>query len=310
MKISVIMPVYNGAKTVKGSIESILTQTYKDLELIIIDDGSTDNSAEIIKSFSDDRIKYYTQKNSGSPAGPRNAAASHSTGEFIALCDQDDIWYPKKLEKQVAAYEKSPNKEKIGIIYTQADFINKEGVKTGLSETPNEGFMDQNTSFKKIISGNFIIACSAIIPLKTIKEFGGFNENLHGNDEYDLWIRISMKYGTYGIAEPLCAWRYTEVGFSVNISKVYLENEKIFKRLLKEMPDSEIVKEGNDRNQNRIVAALILEKNYQAVKEYINSPDFITNNSKAKSLLFCFRISPYFAYKVAKFLQKQGKISL
>jgi hypothetical protein len=237
-------------------------------------------------------------------------ALTHATGELVALCDQDDIWYPKKLAKQVEAFKKSPDKEKIGIIYTQADFIDGEGKKGGLSEKPHEGFLDQTASFRKIVSGNFIIACSAAVPLRIIEELWGFNENLHGNDEYDLWIRISLKYGTLGIAEPLCAWRHTEVNFSSNVSKVYLENEKIFERLLKEMSTNEIVKKGKDRNQNRILAALILEKNYQAVKEYINRPDFITSNSKTKALLLCFKFSPSCTYLIAKYLQNQGKISL
>jgi glycosyltransferase involved in cell wall biosynthesis len=310
MKISVIMPTYNGANTITESIKSILEQTHKDLELIIVDDGSTDNSKEIIKSIIDDRIKYFSQKNSGSPAGPRNLAISHATGELIALCDQDDIWYPEKLKKQVSAYEKSSDRDKIGIIYTQADFIDKEGKKTGLSEKPQEGFIDPEQSFQKIVSGNFIIACSAIFPLRTVKELGGFNENLHGNDEYDLWIRIAKKYGVLGIAEPLCAWRRTGDNFSANISRVYLENEKIFERLLQEMSGNEIIMSGKDRNQNRIISALILEKNYKSVKEYVNSPGFTTSNPKTKVLLLFFKIFPYFAYLVAKFLQKQGKISL
>ena len=98
--ISVIIPVYNREKTVKKAIDSVLAQTWKDMEIIVIDDGSTDKSAEVIKSIKDARIKYIYQKNAGACAA-RNHGLDLATGDIIAFHDSDDVWHKDKLEKQL-----------------------------------------------------------------------------------------------------------------------------------------------------------------------------------------------------------------
>lgn len=100
--VSIITPCYNASLYIKDTIESVLNQTYENWELLVIDDCSTDNSAEIIKSYRDKRIRYYkTEKPSGSPALPRNIGIANSFGQYIAFLDSDDIWYPTKLESQL-----------------------------------------------------------------------------------------------------------------------------------------------------------------------------------------------------------------
>ena len=103
--ISVIVPTYNRADLISETIESILNQTYKYFELIIVDDGSTDNTEEVIRKFKDSRIKYIKTDNWGGPARPRNTGIKKTKGEYIAFCDDDDIWLPKKLEKQIRVFK-------------------------------------------------------------------------------------------------------------------------------------------------------------------------------------------------------------
>ncbi len=98
--VSVILPVYNGEQFVARAIESVLNQTYKELELIVVDDGSSDNSLDVVQSYADSRLKVLTKENGG-PASARNFGIQHCSGEYVALIDQDDLWYPKKLEKQL-----------------------------------------------------------------------------------------------------------------------------------------------------------------------------------------------------------------
>ncbi len=108
-KVSVIIPTYNRADLLPRAIDSVLNQTYRDLELIIVDDGSTDNTKEIVEKYQkkDERIKYLWEENSGGPARPYNLALKQCQGEFIAFLDSDDVWLPEKLERQINFIEKN-----------------------------------------------------------------------------------------------------------------------------------------------------------------------------------------------------------
>jgi len=311
MKVSVLMAVYNGGQTLRETIESILAQTHHDLEILAVDDGSTDDSAQIIKSFVDPRIKYFKIKNSGSPAAPRNYAIKNSSGEIFALCDQDDIWYPEKIEKQLKKYEQSKFRDKIGIIHCRADYIDGVGQKIGESEKTKEGFIEQESAFREMVFGNYIRACSAIIPKDIIKEIGNFNEKLHGNDEYDLWIRITEKYGTLGLSEKLCAWRRFDQSYSINVSRVYEENEKIFAQFEKKQGyNSELIKIGHGKNINRVMVAAILEGNKERAIKFAQKAKGYPVSLKGKIVSFFALTSYTTTEKVLKFYQKKGKISL
>lgn len=307
MKVSAILAVYNGEKTLKETIGSILNQTYKGLELIVVDDGSTDKSAEIIKSIKDPRIKYFYQKNSGSPSAPRNLAIKKSTGDFIALCDQDDVWYPEKLEKQMAMVESLENENEVGVVISSADLL---GNKFKENIVPRSGFVSAGDFFVELMQGNFITTCSAIIPKKVIEAVGDFDESQVGVDDYDLWIRISEKYGYLALSEKLCAWRYGGDSLSASKHKLYLENEKIFARLEKEMPESEQVKIGHGRNLNRIMTAAILEDNNDLAQEYAERAHNYPVSTKGKVVSFLYRYFPKFITSYLKNAEKRGKISL
>ena len=112
--VSVIMPVYNGASFISKTIESILNQTYKNFELLILDDFSSDNSIEIIKSFKDERIKLFTNKNNAGYIQGLNFLVNRSKGEFIARNDQDDISLPERLDKQLALFKRKPKLSIVG----------------------------------------------------------------------------------------------------------------------------------------------------------------------------------------------------
>ena len=122
--ISVLIPVFGGEKFIARAIESVLGQTYPFVELIIVDDGSPDNSSKIIERYtSDPRISYIRQSNLG-VAAARNAALAIAKGDFIGLCDQDDEWLPQKAEKQIALFEADPS---LGLIHGDVDYIDARG---------------------------------------------------------------------------------------------------------------------------------------------------------------------------------------
>ena len=123
-RISVIIPCYNSEKFIKETMDSVLSQTYRDFEVIVIDDGSKDKTREIIQSFDDERIKYYYKKNGGM-ADARNEGIKLAKGEHIAFLDHDDIWFSDKLELQLSEIEKS---ECIGIVYSGYIEINDKHI--------------------------------------------------------------------------------------------------------------------------------------------------------------------------------------
>lgn len=308
--ISVIMPVYNGQKTVAGSINSILEQTYNNLELIVIDDGSTDKSGEIINNIDDNRLNYKKIKHTGAPTVPRNMALKMAKGDFIAFCDQDDIWYPEKIEKQINAYNNCEQKEKIGIIFCSTDQLNISGEKIGENPAPFDGYLEKEDAFKEIVYGNFITACSAVVPKNVFRKVGLLDTKLHGNDEYDLWLRITNKYGVLAVPEFLCAWLDTGTNFSKDKTKLYRENEKIFNKMLAENPEDKTIKLGYSRNINRIFTSQTLTGDFNKAREYKKRLLKANPSLKARIGAYLFTISPSFTQKLMKYYQDRGKISL
>lgn len=279
-KVSVITPVYNGVITINETIKSILSQSHKNFELIVVDDGSIDNSEKIIKSFKDSRIKYYKIENSGSPARPRNFGIKEATGDFIAFCDQDDVWYKDKLEKQIQAYNSNKNKERIGLIATSANFIDENGSKVGGNYYERDEYINSGKARELLLSSNFITACSSLVPAFVIKEIGFLNENLKGIDDYDYWLRITKKYGVLKIKDPLCAWRKSKSALSANKTDLYSENEKIFKELEKKENNQTVIN-AHTKNLNRIFVSSIIE-NKQGVTGKV-FPDLKKRKLSAKS---------------------------
>ena len=113
-KVSVIIPTYNREATLKRAVESVLNQTYTDFELIIVDDGSTDNTRQLVENIHDDRITYYYVKINSGAAAARNYGIERAEGEYIAFQDSDDYWHSDKLEKQMKVMESNPD---IGFVY-------------------------------------------------------------------------------------------------------------------------------------------------------------------------------------------------
>ena len=189
--VSVIVPTYNRANLISETIESILNQTYKNFELIIVDDGSTDNTEEVIRKFKDSRIKYIKTDNWGGPARPRNTGIKKAKGEYIAFCDDDDIWLPKKLEKQIRVFQIS---NETAMLYTRFKTIEGDVISNKIF--PENGKYKSGNIFKSIYLRN-LIACSGVIVKRSVlDQVGLFNTdpNLIAVEDADLWLRIALKH--------------------------------------------------------------------------------------------------------------------
>ena len=227
-KVSVIIPTYNRAHLVGRAIQSVLDQTYRDFELIIVDDASTDNTEEAIRHFEDKRIVYIRhERNKGAPAA-RNTGIRAARGEYVAFQDSDDEWLPEKLEKQIKAFKTASTE--IGLVYT--GFWRIEGDKRTFSPSPNitpkEGAIHD-----ALLKGNFVGTPSTLVKKECFEKAGMFDEKLPMLEDWELWIRISKCYCFKYIDEALAISYYNpgsvnEQGSLIEAQTLKLMLEKHF----------------------------------------------------------------------------------
>lgn len=208
-KVSVIMSVYNDAAYLKGSIESILKQTYSDFEFLITNDGSTDGSMKILEEYSakDERIKVFNQTNIGLTRTLNNSI-KQANGELIARMDADDISLPNRLARETAFLDNHPN---VAVVSTFAKVINDQGEV--ISEH-RPGL--KNEDIKKLIFFSGQLCHPAVMFRK--KEFlflGGYDENFLYAQDLDLWFKFLAKYTVSNIPDFLFLWRKTASGIGV-----------------------------------------------------------------------------------------------
>jgi len=197
--VSVILPTYNRAKTLERAINSVLTQTYSNLELIVIDDASTDNTEDIVKSFKDNRVIYIKHTSNIGPAGARNTGIKRAVGRYIGFQDSDDEWMPDKLERQVKNLDSSPSGT--GMVYTAFVRVfsnNERKYVPSQRKRKREGFIHF-----ELINGNFIGMPTVLIKKECFDRIGLFDENLPSLEDWELFLRISKYFSISYIDEPL-----------------------------------------------------------------------------------------------------------
>lgn len=220
VKISIIMPVYNREDVVLSSINSILTQTYRHFEFLIVDDASTDKTKNIIGSLRDERIIYIPLRENVGAAAARNIGINKSTSKWIAFHDSDDFWEPNKLEKQVQRIkEDTPS-----IVFTS--FIR---VKDGKQEYIPSSINDRGDNIhKNILFGNFIATPTVLIHKDCLDKYGYFCEEMPRFQDWELWIRLSYSCSFTWIDEPLVKAYYTSESISADTNKLLKAYEMIW----------------------------------------------------------------------------------
>jgi len=204
--VSVIIPTYNKSQYLREAIKSVLNQTYKNIEVIVVDDGSTDNTKEIVESFNDSRIIYIFQENKG-PAIARNTGIKKAQGEYIAFLDSDDLWLKEKLEKQVDFMEKN---SEIGLLGTGCYEVTDKGKIIGKKIFPIKNKILQ----KDLIKYNSFIQSSVMIRKEVFDKVGLYDKSFRESEDYELWLRIAGNYKVRNLAEALTIKRYYREGLS------------------------------------------------------------------------------------------------
>lgn len=212
-KVSVIIPNYNYGRFLKPSIQSVLDQTMKPHEIIVVDDGSTDNSMEMIRSFGES-ITAIKQDNAG-VAAARNKGAEIATGEFLAFLDADDYWHPEKLAKQMLKFSSDPD---VGFVHCGSCYVDENGVPIKDYVVGGEGWIaNELLKFQPVV-----IANTLIVKRSLFSEIGGFdmNRDLHPSEDWDLCYRLSRICKLGFVHEALLYYRQHGSGGHTNIARM------------------------------------------------------------------------------------------
>jgi len=211
--ISVIIPTYNSAEYIEEALGSVFEQTFQDFEIIVVDDGSTDNTAEVLKKYGD-RIRYIYQENNG-PASARNRGIRAARGEYIAFLDADDLWVTTKLEKQVELFSR---RKELGMVTTGACSFDSKGV-FGFSADKRETLMVGDIARNIFLRSN-IGTPTVMVRKEVFDNIGYFEENIRQSEDDNMWIRIASHYDVELIDEALIKVRNHPQRMTLNKSEL------------------------------------------------------------------------------------------
>jgi glycosyltransferase involved in cell wall biosynthesis len=202
-KVSVVIPTYNRENFLHETIESVLAQTYQDFEVIVVDDGSTDNTRELISAFP---VRYFYQENQG-VAAALNKGAELSRGEYIAFLGSDDVWLRYILEKEVEVLDKYPE---VGLVYGQFNMMDESGTTykvKGSTFMNSSGIVNRQDQIRELLFLCRIFPSVALMRRSCFDEVGGFNAGLRMNEDRHLFMRMAKRCRMAYIAEPLVNYR-------------------------------------------------------------------------------------------------------
>jgi len=270
--VSVIIPAYNHEKYIIDCLKSVIKQTYSNIEIIVINDGSTDSTEKVIKEFinnNDIDINFISKKNEGI-CKTLNKGLNLAKGKYISFLASDDMFAPQMIEKEVEFME---NNKSIGLVYTDAYFIN-------FNKITNKKYTDYKPIIKKcfkkgiqnkdiyevLLTGDIIIALSTLIKKECFKVLGPFRETLKFT-EYDMWFRITKEYPVGFINEPLGYYRIHDMNVSnTNSKKLFMS---LMRTLLKQL-DEEPIKNKHIKKIKIFISFL-----YTILKNKINKKNLI-----------------------------------
>ncbi len=204
-RVSVITPTYNRAETIGRAVESLQQQTIDQFEHIIVDDGSTDETQDIVTGLSDERIRYIRLSENQGANTARNRGINESNGDYISFLDSDDEYLPQRLERTIKSLEKAP--ETVGGVFHAYEYVDGSEV-VNVSTGPTGRVQLQDLAKKNLIGG---LSCT-MFRADVLSEVGGFDESLPSSQDYDLYLRVLRNYDLLGVPEVLSKYFTNENG--------------------------------------------------------------------------------------------------
>ncbi|QJT07950.1 glycosyltransferase family 2 protein [Oceanidesulfovibrio marinus] len=239
--VSIIITCYNYGQYVGEALDSVLNQTFTDWEAFVVDDGSTDNTADVVSRYLDDpRVRYVYQQNAGQ-ASAKNTGIREAKGEFVAFLDADDIWQSEKLAMQLPLFS-NPN---VGVVYSKRRILDTNGVIRTFYHPP----LHRGNVLDHMFIDNFVCFSSSIARRSILNDARGFDESLDMGIDYDLWIRLAARYEFDFVDAPLVTYRVGHTGQMSNKLLCRLDHawEIMHKNLLNEKIATQISKKAKKR---------------------------------------------------------------
>ncbi len=203
--ISIIMNIWNGAPYLKEAIDNVLSQSYTDWELIAWDDCSTDASAEVVRSYTDPRIRYFCAEERVPLGRARHLALREVRGEWVAFLDQDDVWHPKKLEKQLALGTTSAD---IGLVYGRTLTFNSSGTQGDFDHRHEFEPLPEGALLEQLlVNACFIAMSSALFRRSALNEVGGIPPEIQMSPDYHMYLGVCQKYKARAVQDVICYYR-------------------------------------------------------------------------------------------------------
>ncbi|MBD2291991.1 glycosyltransferase [Anabaena sphaerica FACHB-251] len=229
--ISVVIPVYNGEKTIEETIISVINQTFTDFEILVINDGSNDATLDVVKQIKDSRVKLFSYPNAGQIVS-RNRGLELATGKYISFIDADDIWTYDKLEAQFKALQ---NKPEAAVAYSWTNYIDESSqfLRSGLHITVN------GDALAKLLLTNFLEnGSNGLFLTPALRDLGGFDfdKDIEGSEDWDLYLRLAAKYPFVCVSAPQILYRVSTNSFSTNINKMEKSGLKVIKKAFEKAP--------------------------------------------------------------------------
>ena len=246
--VSIVIPTYNREDFIEEAVDSVISQTYKNWELFIVDDGSTDNTEGVVKKYlTDSRVSYHKKENGGQSSG-RNFGYKISSGEFIAFLDSDNYWHAERLEKSVNAANDNPD---CGVIYADNITVDEQG---------NEMHRDIMRRYSgditaKLMYDNFVTINTSMIKRECIEVMGLLDESFRRAPDYEFWLRLSTKYKFYYLPEFVAYYREFPGQISADKYGRFEANRNILEHFFKAYPDAVSLSE-----KRRGISALLTRK--------------------------------------------------
>jgi len=273
-KVSVIIPTYNRAKYLPKAIDSVLNQTYQDFEIIIVDDGSIDNTKDILAKY-DGKIRYFYQENKG-PSAARNLGIKKACGEYVAFLDADDIWFPDKLDKQLGIFN---NDDKIGLVHSQMYVISNNNLAS-LSQNIKPKRLP-GSSFAELLFYGSGPPSTFMVKHKCFKKTGLFDKNLKTLEDLDMAVRIARFYKVVFIPFPLGSYRQHTTNTTLNTEKVYKGQVSYWAKALTQYAEEV---------PTTLMKEKLAENSYLLGKVFFNKDNYVEAN---RSICRAIRICPY-----------------
>lgn len=226
--VSVIMPTYNRAGMIGRSIESVLSQTYRHLELIVIDNFSGDDTDQVVRAFADrdSRVRYFKYANHGLVAASRNAGIRAAGGQYIAFLDSDDLWLPEKVQKQVDFLERRPD---VFLVYSKF-YVSRNDAIVGVK--PRTRRMVRGRAFERLFVSDNMIGSLTVMMRRTDEAHAYYfrtDEDLYAVEDYDLWLRIARAETLDFIDEPLAVYTIHDANMTASVGLFFRKNLKLMK---------------------------------------------------------------------------------